>query len=144
MGRVALLLLAAILLLPGARRQRLVDPIPFAEFTRYEPAPGPDILGAQPIRVLAGDTVPADGWLIPAGGYSRLAEGYDDASRALGACYDARELDRWLAAESMAGTIAGLKTCRAEGVRSFFVGTAVGYGVCSGVERIGDAVVIRQ
>ncbi len=126
------LVAVSVLALTGAGRHRLVDPIPWEEVTRYEPDDLREVVTDR-AKLLAGDPAPFDGWLLAGQGFARSVEAYEDASRALGACYRWREEDRQFADRMHAATVEGLKTCRKSKPRDFAAGAAVGFGACAGV-----------
>lgn len=131
-----LLLAVALLCLPGARRQKLIDPIPWEQPEIYE---AEDFGALVPDRVLvvAGDPAPFDGWLLAGASFPRLAAACGETAGALDDCNANRRRDRYLADEIHASTVDGLKTCRASKPRDF----AAGCGVCfGGAAVIGWAV----
>lgn len=127
-----ILVAVSVLALTGAGRHRLIDPIPWEDVARYEPEDLRDVVKDR-AKVLAGDPVPFDGWLLAGQGFARSVEAYEDASRALVACYRWRDEDRRFADRIHAATVEGLKTCRASKPRDFAAGAAVGFGACAGV-----------
>lgn len=130
--RSAALLLAVALLLPGARRVRLIDPIPWVEVTAYESDDLRDIVQAR-AKVVAGDPVPFDGWVLSGQDFARLVAAYEDLAAQLSATEEARRRDRYLADEIHASTVDGLKTCRANRPKDFVAGAGVGFAGCAAV-----------
>ena len=129
-----LLLACAVLLLGGAKRVRLIDPIEWQDFTEFVPPTGSELIGGTAAAlVLAGDLAPHDGWVLPGRAYPRLAEGYADLSKALDSCFLARRRDRAYADAVHAATIEGLRTARREQGRAYLMGVATGVGGCGAV-----------
>jgi hypothetical protein len=129
-----LLLACAVLLLGGAKRVRLVDPIEWAEFVEFAPPTGSELVGGTAAAlVLAGDLAPHDGWVLPGRSFHRLAEGYTELSKALDSCYIERRRDRFYADAVHGSTIEGLRTARREQGRAYLMGVATGVGGCGAV-----------
>lgn len=126
------LLLASTLVLTGAKKHRLIDPIPWEEAARYVPKPLEDVVTDR-APALAGDPVPFDGWVLGGKSFSRVVESYEDTSRALKACYLWREQDRVFADRIHASTVEGLRACRNSKPRDFAAGAAIGFAGCAGV-----------
>lgn len=125
-------MLAVVALLLGARPHRLVDPIPWPELVEERFPAVSAVLGrTAPVFLVAGDTVPHDGWLLAGAGYPRLGEQYRAQEAALEQCYWGRRGDRSDADAVHRSTIEGLKVCRANKPRDFAAGVGVGFGSCA-------------
>lgn len=124
------LLIAACVLLMGADRQRLVDPIEWQEVAPYV-ADDLREIAPERVKVLAGDPAPFDGWLLAGGAFPRVVAAYDDAVGAYQTCARGRAEDRWFADRVHGATIEGLRTCRKSHPRTFAAGAAVGFGGCA-------------
>lgn len=124
-----ILLLLVVLACTGARRHKLIDPIEWDELAVDTFPPVADILGGTaPVFVVAGETVPHDGWLLAGTGYPQFGAQYMAQGVALDTCNRGRRGDRWDADGMLESVIEGLKTCRAAHPRTF----AAGCGVCFG------------
>lgn len=125
------LLLVAVLLLSGAQRQRLVDPIPWEPVEVYEADDPSAIVTATPLEV--GAPAPEAGWLLHGKSYPRIGAAYLDLMSAYKTMERGRRLDRWTCDEVHAATIEGLRVCRQAHPRTFAAGAAVGFGSCAGI-----------
>ena len=128
-GRLALLVLA-LLLLPGAERHRLIDPIKWPDLDPYEPEDVRALVTAS-AAVVAGDPAPFDGVCVAGGSMARVVAAYEETARALEQEQRGRRGDRWDADRMNAAVIEGIVICRAAHPRTFAAGAGVGFGGCA-------------
>jgi len=130
MGRLIVL---ALLLTGCAAPARLVDPIRWEPFDRYHAEAVQALVTTEPVRLLAGDQAPFDGFLMTRDDLQRLKDELRRCAARLDDAYGQVDNDRAHCSQMDGAQDEALRVCREGQTRAYGAGVGTGMGLCGAI-----------